>query len=182
MNHALRILCLFLCTLSAAAAPPAPAWPELRQAVLALGTPAGTAELFQANPRLAEAHASESAFQDLVQKWRKQLMPLPSDPDDLDPTLVRVQVQENAEAAMVYLTFLDPAPGEPDLPEPDLGSQAPGEGGLLPRLHPEGAQRVPPRAGVLRDPSPPTLIRPGSPPWTSLASAIGMKTSNPSTR
>jgi hypothetical protein len=108
MNPTLLVPGLLLCALPAVAGPTAPAWPDLRQALVALATSAGTTDLFQANPRLAEAFPSEDAFQNLVQKWRNQLTPLPADPDDLDPALIRVQVQENPEAAVVYLTFTDP--------------------------------------------------------------------------
>jgi hypothetical protein len=55
-------------------------WPQLRQAVVALGTDEGAAKLYQDNPGLTGDYPSEAAFLAAAQAWRPRLEPLPAEP------------------------------------------------------------------------------------------------------
>jgi hypothetical protein len=55
-------------------------WPQLRQMVEALGSDAGAAGVYQANPGLAADYPSEEAFLSAAKAWRPKLEPLPAEP------------------------------------------------------------------------------------------------------
>ncbi len=68
-------------------------WPQLRQAVTALGTDEGAAGLYRAQPGLAADHPSESAFLLAARGWRPLLEPLPAEPPSVFTGRLEMNIQ-----------------------------------------------------------------------------------------
>jgi hypothetical protein len=102
------------CVILGAAPPSAgayqPTWQDLRQIVAQLRSAEGTALLYQNHPGLARAYGDENSFNDLAGKWRDRLIPLPADPDDLDPGVATLEMRNANGLVVAYFTFHNPEP------------------------------------------------------------------------
>lgn len=109
MTPAFLLPCLVFCTPAPQPSASVPSWSELRETVLQLKQPEGATELFKRHPRLAAAYAEPTSLGDQMQKWRDRLIPLPADPETVDPAVITVQVRDLQDSAVVIVTFHNPA-------------------------------------------------------------------------
>ena len=80
-------------------------WPQLRQAVEALATDEGAADLYRAQPGLAAVHPTEAAFLLAARGWRPLLEPLPAEPPSVFSGRLEMNIQIHNHRRSVDLGY-----------------------------------------------------------------------------